>query len=567
MAGAAPMPHLDEVMTYLHKHNDGACAGAPCSSQNRLWQLTLGNSLPPNGSWLLQTPNCWGRTECGQPPPGGVAFLQAMTNMIAGAQRSVDISALLNHTGYGGPSDAFVKAIADGLNRAKAAGYTPMVRLLIGVYPTLSGIHLPLNKNPVAYRPEAFAHKLQAMVKYRVEVQSGYMRTGIESFDHAKVLDVDGRAAIVGGMNYWSEDYFDTPYPVNDVSMQVTGPAARFISQFDDKLWLFTCIHRLNPLLAGVSLLNKTGCTAGINTLAPVVNPNGVPILVVTKLGNGTFPGEPRGVSRRFTRPPVHGNICKGFPEKDFNEVNGGLPEKEQDALAYEWRNPGEDALRGLILGAKRSIFISQQDLLSCGPYLGHPLEHARVEAKFDERLFSALATKIEDRVPIQIVLSAAKGGADDGYGNGYSLSDVARTLKEMVERQFKISPAAAREKVCQDVNLLHIRNALNDWPKKTPPKFHQRFPTNKPFSNHAKLVAVDVEGSTPASPGAFYIGSGNLYPSRLQEAGFIVEDYTAALQLKSAYLDQTALYSQSQAYIDKNVIDLKTGKPRCPSF
>jgi hypothetical protein len=69
-----------------------------------------------------------------------------MTNMIAGAQKSVDISALLNHTGYGGPSDAFVKAIANGLNLAFAAKHTPMVRLLIGVYPTLNGIHLPLDK-------------------------------------------------------------------------------------------------------------------------------------------------------------------------------------------------------------------------------------------------------------------------------------------------------------------------------------------------------------------------------------------------------------------------------------
>jgi hypothetical protein len=197
------------------------------------------------------------------------------------------------------------------------------------------------------------------------------------------------------------------------------------------------------------------------------------------------------------------------------------------------------------------------------------PLEHARVEAKFDERLFSALATKIKESVPITIELSAAKGGSDDGYGNGWSLRDVAQKLKEMVEHQFRqtISPAAAREKVCQDVILSHIRNAAMDWPKKTPPKFHQRFATNRPFSNHAKLVAVDVDGSTPASPGAFYIGSGNLYPSRLQEAGLIVEDYTAGLQLKSAYLDQLAFYSDTDAYIDKSVIEVKTGKPRCPSF
>jgi phosphatidylserine/phosphatidylglycerophosphate/cardiolipin synthase-like enzyme len=37
-----------------------------------------------------------------------------------------------------------------------------------------------------------------------------------------------------------------------------------------------------------------------------------------------------------------------------------------------------------------------------------------------------------------------------------------------------------------------------------------------QPFSNHAKLVAVDDE--------AFYIGSQNLYPGRFQELGVIVE-------------------------------------------
>src|SRR5262249_41689394 len=160
--------------------------------------------------------------------------------------------------------------------------------------------------------------------------------------------------------------------------------AAHFISYFDDKLWMFTCHNRNIPPLAGVSLLNKTGCTERINTLEPVVDPNGAPIMVVTKLGNGNFPGEPRGLSRPFTRPSVRGNVCKGFPERDFNEVNGGPTSADQaTARAYEWRNPGEDALRGLILSAKRSIFISQQDLLSCGPFLGEvlgvKLGHARI--------------------------------------------------------------------------------------------------------------------------------------------------------------------------------------------
>jgi hypothetical protein len=53
-----------------------------------------------------------------------------------------------------------------------------------------------------------------------------------------------------------------------------------------------------------------------------------------------------------------------------------------------------------------------------------------------------------------------------------------------------------------------------------------------QPFSNHAKLVAVDDE--------AFYIGSQNLYPGRLHELGVIVENRDAANELNFTYLRPT---------------------------
>ena len=72
------------------------------------------------------------------------------------------------------------------------------------------------------------------------------------------------------------------------------------------------------------------------------------------------------------------------------------------------------------------------------------------------------------------------------------------------------------------------------------------------PFYNRAKLLDVDDE--------AFYIGSGNLYPSGLQELGFMVEDHTAGAQLKKAYLDPIWKNSSPAALIDP-------GRGRCDAF
>jgi phosphatidylserine/phosphatidylglycerophosphate/cardiolipin synthase-like enzyme len=64
-----------------------------------------------------------------------------------------------------------------------------------------------------------------------------------------------------------------------------------------------------------------------------------------------------------------------------------------------------------------------------------------------------------------------------------------------------------------------------------------------QPFSNHAKLVAVDDE--------AFYIGSQNLYPGRLQELGVIVENRDAAHELDFTYLTPMWGWSQADALTD----------------
>ena len=121
---------------------------------------------------------------------------------------------------------------------------------------------------------------------------------------------------------------------------------------------------------------------------------------------------------------------------------------------------------------------------------------------------------------------------ANADYSNGYTLTDVAEVLKEVVSKEEHVSGAKARERLCQDVGLATIRDrAAGSWPG------------GKPFRNHAKLVPVDDR--------AFYVGSENLYPARLQELGLIVEDQKAAEELKTAYLDPLWRYSGPSGLID----------------
>ena len=241
-----------------------------------------------------------------------------------------------------------------------------------------------------------------------------------------------------------------------------------------------------------------------------------MPILTVGKLGDG-IPVPGASLQSRAIGPPLISGKC-GLASNESN-----------DSPSYEYRNPAEDAIRALINRAQSSIFLSQQDLLGCS------LHH---EAKFDERLFQVLATKVAQHVPIKIVLSAGIGKSGGLYQNGYTLRDLALILSESVQREHEqrlrntFSFKQARDLVCADVGIATLRNgAFAKWAD------------GHGFGNHAKLVSVDDR--------ALYIGSENLYPARLQELGFIVEDPILARTLDLQYLMPMWRYSSPGAFID----------------
>jgi phosphatidylserine/phosphatidylglycerophosphate/cardiolipin synthase-like enzyme len=497
-AAYAATPHIDAVAHELNHRSPG--------TEGKVWWISHGNSLP--GDWLLQTPNCWGQLQCGTDlPPGAGPILSRITQMVAGAQRSVDFAGL-----WPPPDGRFRDAIVAGLRQALQAGHRPTVRILLGTPPLQFG----------AGHFHNWFHAFVADVGGALPMQAASTSTHRQvipplatSWDHSKVLDVDGRSAIVGGMNYWSKDYLQVADPVNDVSMTVDGPAAGSVMRFENLLWGRTCAHRHNGTYVDFKTSHIDGCVTDAGTvLAP--DTGDVRILTLGRLGNGIHvPGESGRESPPIPDRPVKGSACSVF-QREVSDTNTNRE--------YEYRNPGETGLRALIESAKNSVFISQQDLLSC-------VYH--VEALFDERVFAALGDKVAARVPVTIVLSdeGAKA-AGTGYGNGKPIKQVAETLTKVVAASQHISYAHARVLVCGDVGLAGIHNG----PART-------WPNGSPFANHAKVVAVD--------DAAFYIGSENLYPARLQELGLIVESPAASATLRASYLDPLWTWSRGYALID----------------
>ena len=495
--GDCPTPHIDAVASALGDRNPG--------TQGKVWWLSKNNTLPAD--WLLQTPLCWGEGGCGSGPlpPSAKPMLSRITDMIAGAQKSVDFSGL-----WPPPDGPFRDAIVDGLRKAVAAGNTPTLRVILGTPPT--------QYSDTQF--QAWVNALVADVGTSLPVQAAAMSTYRQtvppvatSWNHSKIIDVDGRSAIVGGMNYWSKDYLQVADPANDVSMTVDGPAAADTLKFDDVLWGWICANRGNSTYVAFKTNQISGCVANASTL-PATDTGDVPILTLGRLGNGIdVPGEAGRESPPIPDAPVKGSACT-FYQRQVSDTNTNRE--------YEYRNPGETGLRALIGSASQSIFLSQQDLLGCV---------YNVEALFDERVFTALGKKIIQGVPITIVLSAdGATAAGDSYSNGNPIKQVATTLVKVVAA---LRPSGnARDLVCKDVGLAPIRTVdSNKWPN------------GSPFANHAKVVSVDDS--------AFYIGSENLYPARLQELGLLVESPQAAATLKSAYLDPLWQRSRANALID----------------
>ncbi|AYG84827.1 Phospholipase D [Streptomyces hundungensis] len=494
----APTPHLDAIEQTLRQVSPGL--------EGRVWERSEGNTLDASvaggGDWLLQTPGCWGDATCAD-RPGSRRLLAKMTENISRATGTVDISTLAPF-----PNGAFQDAVVTGLKASVAAGHHLKVRVLVGAAPLYH-----LNVLPSKYRDDLVERLGKDAAGVTLNVASMTTSKTAFSWNHSKLLVVDGRSVITGGVNSWKDDYLETTHPVADVDLALSGPAAASAGKYLDELWSWTCRNKNNFASVWFASSDGAGCMPSMPRAAAPETPGaGVPVIAVGGLGVGIQQSDPASAFRP-TLPTASDTRCVV-----------GLHDNTNADRDYDTVNPEESALRALISSAGRHIEISQQDLNATCPPL----------PRYDIRTYDALAAKLAAGVKVRIVVSdPANRGAvgSGGYSQIKSLSEISDVLRARLAL-LTGDQASARTALCSNLQLATFRGSANPT-----------WADGHPYAQHHKLISVD--GS------AFSIGSKNLYPAWLQDFGYVVESPAAARQLDEQLLSPQWQYSRATATVD----------------
>ena len=532
-------PLLDQVEHELEKTDPTG------SFRGVTYDLTAGNRL--EREWIVQSPNWWGRraadlpfyplqckdkncesdvslpscrsdADCGGGVCGTIwpamgtsirrraclghsdAMVVDLHDLVAGARRTVDITLL-----QPAPDTRFLAALRAGIADLARSGRPVAIRVLVGQFP-------PDNVNAAAFLADLTADA-RNIPDGRIKLSVAAMRSCEDrgkcqtfSWNHSKIVAIDGQDALVGGHNMWSADYL-VDNPVHDLSMLLHGPAEASASHFVDTLWQYVCAKAgALPTVTVASFESGESAPGTVcpPSFAPKVSLNlsagsGVPILAVGRLGGG--------ITRYFD-------------------------------------NQG-DLARDLMFGAARtSIRIVQQDI-------GFTL--ARSDAIYPESTLERLVDFLETRRgDIYIVLSngGSEGNSGFDYYNGVTLKTLAKHLRDIASKRYearhedengrldtsvRTGPDPVNAMLCSRVHLAPFRfGPDNAWPG------------GKTIANHSKFWMVDDR--------AFYIGSDNLYPVDLQEFGYIVDDRRAAADLLEVYWNPVWQWSQRAAVSGEGV-------------
>lgn len=445
----------------------------------RLWNVTSGRKVGD----LHQTPK-WGSDRA--PGEGHSDFLPEVMGEILGRTRVwADVLSL------GPPDGKFMEAFKGALAQiAESAGESEkpvVVRMMFG-----NIVGVPVNCDAV--RDMLMADMPEDA---NIHLWVGAWRRGV-SWNHAKIIAVDGKYLHTGGHNMWDPHYLQFD-PIHDLSLEMEGECAIDGHRYANRQWDFL----------------KTKHETFWGTISSKM-PDHLPQVSKNRVIVSEWP---EGAEEH---PPV---FRLKYVEDMAEEVEGAVPiltVGRYGALTHKAR-PSDDAFLAMFDSAQTIIRLALQDLgpvcLPVGDKIPLP------GTCWPKNYFEALGRAIWERgVDVEIALSnpgsipAGLSPLEACYGNGWDCNDVSSEIIKTITKNYPdAEDGELRQKVADNLRVCFIRE-----------EFGSTWEDEQTLGMHAKHFIVDDV--------ATYIGSQNLYVCDLAEWGVVIDDEETTKNIMEEY-------------------------------
>lgn len=251
------------------------------------------------------------------------------------------------------------------------------------------------------------------------------------TWNHSKIVAVDGIEAITGGHNLWEEYFAETP--VIDTSVKIQGTAAYFTHKVVDKMWRTGDFRHMLKWQHGT--IAQTETVPFVEQLLPLP-------------------------------PVISGDI-------DVLILDQGNPVTVDGADRFDMKT----GVRAMISAAQQEVFLSQQSLIN-------PFSQSAFGAflrDIDEELAYVLAKKSIEGVAVNVILSNPVAPFDTT--SNASNTEIIKALWSAATDSGVTNDADSRQKFCSHFKLGNLRI---DSQSETYPN------TNYSFANHSKAIMID---------------------------------------------------------------------------
>jgi len=314
------------------------------------------------------------------------------------------------------------------------------------------------------------------------------------SWNHAKIIAVDGKYLHQGGHNLWDGDYLRRN-PLHDISMEAYGQCTHDAHLFMNEHWDF--IRKTQSSFVGW-IVDKLH--------------DGIPLPLQSQVAVSEFPED----GKTETFPPAY---AKERVPLEYETGQGCVPMITLGRYGSIVNNSqaADDAFLAMMGAAKHAMRFVIQDI---GPPTPPGLQRVTV-FPWPAAYLEAIGRAILRGVRVEMVLSnpgsipGDLGWSDRSYGFGWTCADVAAEIIKTIKDQ--LEDDQLRKTIQERLHLCYIRRGRKNT-----------YSDGANIGLHSKFFILDDT--------CYYLGSQNLYQSNLAEWGILVDDAAQTTRVMNEY-------------------------------